>query len=89
MHRQNCECLHCNTVTVTVSNPQGIMVERTFNTVKAISKSSTLRAKMNTSYEPRFLGPHGKLWTKFCPSFYGPSAKRAGHENKEGKNEDP
>ena len=23
------------------------------------------------------------------PSFYGPSAKRAGHENKEGKNEDP
>ena len=25
----------------------------------------------------------------FFPSFYGPSAKRAGHENKEGKNEDP
>ena len=22
-------------------------------------------------------------------SFYGPSAKRAGHDNKEGKNEDP
>ena len=30
------------------------------------------------SYEPNFF-----------PSFYGPSAKRAGHENKEGKNEDP
>ena len=25
----------------------------------------------------------------FFPSFYGPSAKRAGHVNKEGKNEDP
>ena len=25
----------------------------------------------------------------FFPSFYGPSAKRAGHENKEGKNKDP
>ena len=25
----------------------------------------------------------------FFPSFYGPSAKRAGHENKEGKTEDP
>ena len=25
----------------------------------------------------------------FFPSFYGPSAKREGHENKEGKNEDP
>ena len=30
-------------------------------------------------------GPYGKLWTEFFPSFYGPSAKRAGHENKEGK----
>ena len=27
--------------------------------------------------------------TEFFPSFYGPSAKRAGHEKKEGKNEDP
>ena len=26
---------------------------------------------------------------QFFPSFYGPSTKRAGHENKEGKNEDP
>ena len=34
-------------------------------------------------------GPYGKIWTKFFPSFYGPSAKREGHENKEGKNEDP
>ena len=34
-------------------------------------------------------GPYGKLWTEFFPSFYGPSAKRTGHENKEGKNEDP
>ena len=34
-------------------------------------------------------GPYGKLWTEFFPSFYGPSAKRVGHENKEGKNEDP
>ena len=25
----------------------------------------------------------------FFPSFYGPSAKHARHENKEGKNEDP
>ena len=25
----------------------------------------------------------------FFPSFYGPSAKRAGHENKKGKNKDP
>ena len=30
-----------------------------------------------------------QVWTEFFPSFYGPSAKRAGHENKEGKNEDP
>ena len=30
-----------------------------------------------------------ELWTKFFPSFYGPSTKRAGHENKVGKNEDP
>ena len=28
-------------------------------------------------------------WTEFFPSFYGPSAKRADHENKEEKNEDP
>ena len=34
-------------------------------------------------------GPYGNLWTEIFPSFYGPSAKRAGHENKEGKNEDP
>ena len=33
----------------------------------------------------RVWGPYGKLWTEFFPSFYGPSAKRAGHENKEGK----
>ena len=33
----------------------------------------------------RVRGPYGKLWTKFFSSFYGPSAKRAGHENKEGK----
>ena len=37
----------------------------------------------------RVRGLYGKLWTEFFPSFYGPSAKRAGHENKEGKNEDP
>ena len=37
----------------------------------------------------RVRGPYGKLWTEFFPSFYGPSAKRAGHKNKEGKNEDP
>ena len=45
-----------------------------------------------TQYIPlisRVRGPYGKLWTEFFPSFYGPSAKRAGHENKEGKNEDP
>ena len=35
------------------------------------------------------MASHGKLWTEFFPSFYGPSAKCAGHENKEGKNEDP
>ena len=34
-------------------------------------------------------GPYGKLWTEFFPSFYGPSAKRACHENKEGKSKDP
>ena len=37
----------------------------------------------------RVRGPYGNFWTEFSPSFYGPSAKRAGHENKEGKNEDP
>ena len=37
----------------------------------------------------RVRGPYGKLWTEFFPYFYGPSAKRTGHENKEGKNEDP
>ena len=37
----------------------------------------------------RVRGPYGKLWTEYFPSFYGLSAKRAGHENKEGKNEDP
>ena len=37
----------------------------------------------------RVRGPYGELWTEFFPSFYGPSAKRLGHENKEGKNEDP
>ena len=30
-------------------------------------------------------GPYGKLLNEFFPSFYGPSAKRASHENKEGK----
>ena len=29
--------------------------------------------------------PYGKLWTEFFLSFYGPSAKRVGHENKEEK----
>ena len=33
-------------------------------------------------------GPYGKLWTEFFPSFYGPSVKHAGHENKEERNED-
>ena len=45
-----------------------------------------------TEYIPlisRVRGPYSKLWTEFFPSFYGPSAKRTGHENKEGKNEDP
>ena len=37
----------------------------------------------------RVRGPYGKLWTEFFPSFYGPSAECVGHENKEGKNEDP
>ena len=37
----------------------------------------------------RVRGPYSKLWTEFFPSFYGPSAKRAGHENKEGKKEVP
>ena len=37
----------------------------------------------------RVRGPYGKLWTEFFPSFYGPSAKRLGHKNKEEKNEDP
>ena len=37
----------------------------------------------------RVRGPFDKLWTKFFPSFYGPSVKHTGHENKEGKNEDP
>ena len=37
----------------------------------------------------RVRGPYGKLWTKFFPSFYGPNVERTGHENKEGKNEDP
>ena len=45
-----------------------------------------------STYKPlisRVRGSYGKLSTEFFPSFYGPSAKRAGHENKEGKNEDP
>ena len=37
----------------------------------------------------RVRGLCDKLWTKFFPSFYGPSVKHVGHENKEGKNEDP
>ena len=47
--------------------------------------------KLHLQYIPlisRVRGPYGKLWTEFFPFFYGPSAKRAGHENKEGKNED-
>ena len=50
------------------------------------------QAEHSEQYIPlisRVRGPYGKLWTEFFPSFYGPSAKRAGHENKEGKNEDP
>ena len=32
----------------------------------------------------RVRGPYGKLWTEFfLPSFYFPSAKCVGHENKE------
>ena len=31
----------------------------------------------------------GQVMDRVFPSFYGPSAKRTGHENKEGKNEDP
>ena len=34
-------------------------------------------------------GLYGKLWTKFFLSFYGPSTKSVGHENKEVKNEGP
>ena len=32
----------------------------------------------------RLRGLYGKLWTEFFASFYGPSAKYAGHENKKG-----
>ena len=52
----------------------------------------TVHTEQDGKYIPlisRVRGPYGKLWTEFFPSFYGPSAKRAGHENKEGKNEDP
>ena len=44
--------------------------------------------KIIGSYIPlisRVRGPYSKLWTEFFPSFYCPSAKRAGHKNKEGK----
>ena len=33
--------------------------------------------------------PTASYGSSFFPSFYGPSAKRTGHENKEGKYEDP
>ena len=46
-----------------------------------------IQTKIHTSFS-RVRGPHGTLWIEFFPSFYGPSAERAGHENKEGKNED-
>ena len=45
---------------------------------------------LDTKYIPlinRVRGPYGKLCIEFLPSSYGPSAKRADHENKEGKNE--
>ena len=48
--------------------------------------------KRHVTYIPlisRVRGPYGKLWTEFFSSFYGPSAKHAGHENNERKNEDP
>ena len=56
------------------------------------SEAYTSTSRDNEQYIPlisRVRGPYGKLWTEFFPSFYDPSAKRAGHENKEGKNEDP
>ena len=40
---------------------------------------------MYISLISRVRGPYSKLWTEFFPSFYGPIAKRVGHENKEGK----
>ena len=49
------------------------------------NSSLTEYTYIHTSYYPRLLVPYGKLWTEFFPSFYGPSAKRAGHENKEGR----
>ena len=39
--------------------------------------------------QPSVRSIHGKLWTEFFPSFYGPSANHARHENKDGKNQDP
>ena len=55
----------------------------------AIASLSTSREVDNIPLISRVRGPYGKLWTEVFPSFYGPSAKRAGHENKEGKNENP
>ena len=55
-------------------------------------KLARSKTKYTIKYIPlisRVRGPYGKLWTEFFPSFYGPSAERAGHENKEGKNKDP
>ena len=57
-----------------------------------VNNDVTKDSPIQTQYIPlisRVRGPYGKIWTEFFPSFYGPSEKRAGHENKEGKNEDP
>ena len=59
---------------------------RSFISMLIFLTLSTQNKLFSNEYIPlisRMRVPYGKLWTEFFPSFHGPSAKRAGHENKE------
>ena len=69
------------------------MMEQKSTAVKTLTNGIAHLFKQNkVKYIPVYInllrGLYCKLWTKFFPFNYGPSAKHAGHKST-GKNEDP
>ena len=94
-----CQCLLSHPLQLVLLYSSQPTYKRCFGVQLAIELEPVSFKDMNLDYNQytlpyiplvsRVLGPYGKLWTELFPFFYDPSAKRADHENKEGKKEDP